>query len=59
MYLGFILWIIGFPVIFGALFSFLLGLLFMTNILFWRYLEEKELEERFSSYKEYRKKTIF
>jgi protein-S-isoprenylcysteine O-methyltransferase Ste14 len=59
MYLGFILWLIGFPIFFGALFSFLLSFLFIGNVLFWRNLEEKELEERFSTYKDYRKSTIF
>jgi protein-S-isoprenylcysteine O-methyltransferase Ste14 len=59
MYLGFILWCIGFPVIQGAVFSFFLAFLFMANILFWRHLEEIELEERFSSYIGYRKKTFF
>ena len=59
MYLGFVLWLIGFPVFFGALFSFFLSFLFIMNILFWRSLEEKELEERFPSYPEYRKTTIF
>jgi protein-S-isoprenylcysteine O-methyltransferase Ste14 len=59
MYLGFILWSIGFPIFFGAAFSFVLGLLFTANILFWRHLEEKELENRFITYKDYRKTTIF
>jgi protein-S-isoprenylcysteine O-methyltransferase Ste14 len=59
MYLGFILWLIGFPIFFGVLFSFILSFLFIGNILFWRNLEEKELEERFSTYKDYRKSTIF
>jgi protein-S-isoprenylcysteine O-methyltransferase Ste14 len=59
MYLGFILWLIGFPIFFGALFSFIISFLFIVNVLFWRNLEEKELEERFSTYKDYRKSTIF
>jgi protein-S-isoprenylcysteine O-methyltransferase Ste14 len=59
MYLGFILWLIGFPVYFGALFSLALSLVFIVNILFWRYLEEEELEKRFPAYSEYKKKTIF
>ena len=59
MYLGFILWLIGFPVFNGALFSFLLGLIFIANVLFWQYLEEKELDIRFPSYPEYRKRTLF
>jgi protein-S-isoprenylcysteine O-methyltransferase Ste14 len=59
MYLGFILWSIGFPIFFGALFSFILSFVFIANILFWRYLEEKELEKRFLSYMDYKKTTIF
>jgi protein-S-isoprenylcysteine O-methyltransferase Ste14 len=59
MYTGFILWLIGFPVFFRAGFSMIISLLFIGNILFWRYLEEKELEKRFPSYSEYRKTTIF
>jgi protein-S-isoprenylcysteine O-methyltransferase Ste14 len=59
MYLGFILWLIGFPLIFGAFTSLILSLIFIVNILFWRYLEEKELKERFPSYNDYKKKTIF
>lgn len=59
MYSGFILWLIGFPIFFGSLFSMGLSLLFIANILFWRYLEEKELKRRFPSYPYYKKKTIF
>jgi len=59
MYLAFILWLIGFPIYSGALFSLYLSLVFIANILFWKYLEEKELEQRFISYKEYKKSTIF
>jgi protein-S-isoprenylcysteine O-methyltransferase Ste14 len=59
MYLGFILWLIGFPIFFEASFSMVLSLPFIANILFWRYLEEKELEKRFPAYPVYRKTTIF
>jgi protein-S-isoprenylcysteine O-methyltransferase Ste14 len=59
MYSGFILWLIGLPIFFGALFSFILSFLFIGNILFWRYLEEKELAERFSTYLDYKKTTLF
>ena len=59
MYLGFILWLIGLPVYFGALYAFILAFAFIANVLFWRYLEEKELVERFSSYMDYKKTTIF
>jgi protein-S-isoprenylcysteine O-methyltransferase Ste14 len=59
MYLSFILWLIGMPVFYGALYAMILSIPFILNVLFWRYLEEKELTERFSSYSEYKKKTIF
>jgi protein-S-isoprenylcysteine O-methyltransferase Ste14 len=59
MYLGFILWLIGFPLFFGAPFALLIGLLFIMNILFWRQLEEIELEKRFPSYSEYKRTTWF
>jgi protein-S-isoprenylcysteine O-methyltransferase Ste14 len=59
MYLGFILWVIGFPVFFGGGISFILAIIFIANILFWKYLEEKELEKRFPAYSDYRKTTIF
>ena len=59
MYLGFILWLIGFPIFFGAIFSSMLSLIFIANILFWRSLEEKELSKRFATYEDYKKTTIF
>jgi protein-S-isoprenylcysteine O-methyltransferase Ste14 len=59
MYFSFILWVIGFPIYFGALLSLILSTLFITNILIWRYLEEKELEKRFPAYMDYKKTTIF
>ena len=59
MYIGFILWLIGFPIFFGAIFSSMLSLIFIANILFWRSLEEKELSIRFTSYEDYKKTTIF
>lgn len=59
MYTAFILWLIGFPLFYGAIYSFFLTLLFGANILFWRYLEEKELVKRFPSYRDYQKTTLF
>lgn len=59
MYTGFILWLIGFPIFCGAVFSFFLSVLFIANVLFWRSLEEKELEKRFPDYQDYKKTTIF
>jgi len=59
MYLGFILWLIGFPIYSGAVFSFIIAFLFSGNVLFWRYLEEIELVKRFPDYKVYKTKTLF
>jgi protein-S-isoprenylcysteine O-methyltransferase Ste14 len=59
MYLGFIFWSIGFPLYHGAIYPFSLSFLFIANILFWRHLEEIELEERFPDYKNYKAKTLF
>lgn len=59
MYLGFICWLIGAPLFFGAAISFALAILFIANVLYWRHLEEIELEKRFVGYKEYKVKTIF
>lgn len=59
MYLGFIFWLIGFPVFYGALFSFILSFFYILNILFWRNIEENDLEKKFPAYLEYKKKTIF
>jgi len=59
MYLGFILWSIGFPIYMGSIFSFILSFLFIANILLWRHLEEIELEKRFLDYQTYKKRTLF
>ena len=59
MYLGFILLSLGFPIYCGATFSFFLSFPFIANILYWRYLEEIELEKRFVDYKDYKTKTLF
>jgi protein-S-isoprenylcysteine O-methyltransferase Ste14 len=59
MYLGFIFWLIGFPIIFGGVHSMLMSSLFMCNILFWRFLEEQELFVRFKTYSDYKRKTFF
>jgi len=59
MYTAFILWLIGFPIFYGAIYSIFLAILFGANILFWRYLEEKELVKRFPSYRDYKKTTLF
>jgi protein-S-isoprenylcysteine O-methyltransferase Ste14 len=59
MYLGFVLWLIAVPLFFGALFSFFLSFLFIGNVMYWRYLEEIELVERFPAYNAYKTTTYF
>jgi protein-S-isoprenylcysteine O-methyltransferase Ste14 len=59
MYLGFIFWYIGMPLFFGSYFSFILSIIFIGNILFWRHLEEIDLVKRFSVYNNYKSKTLF
>jgi protein-S-isoprenylcysteine O-methyltransferase Ste14 len=59
MYLGFIFWLIGGPLFFNGVISFALAVLFIANVLYWRHLEEIELEKRFTGYKEYKVKTVF
>ena len=57
MYLGFIIWIIGFPVFTRSLFTFVSSIIWVSYILYWKKLEEKELEEKYEEYAEYKKRT--
>lgn len=59
MYFGFLLWLIGLPLFYGGMYSFILCVPFGVNVLFWRYLEEIELANRFPDYKSYKKRTFF
>lgn len=60
MYLGIILIHIGFPLAFSRYLTLLSALLWVPMVLYWKYLEEKELEEKFGqAYRDYRKRTFF
>ena len=59
MYLAFILWLIGMPLYAGGYWVYVLAVILIANVLFWRYLEERELVNRFPGYLEYKKKTHF
>jgi protein-S-isoprenylcysteine O-methyltransferase Ste14 len=59
MYLGFILWVIGYPLFMRAQTSLIVGIFIAANILYWRYLEEKELLATYPVYAEYRQRTLF
>jgi protein-S-isoprenylcysteine O-methyltransferase Ste14 len=60
MYLGFVLWILGWSIYHGAALSLIPGCLGMGSIIFWRRLEEHDLESRFGeAYRSYRAKSWF
>jgi protein-S-isoprenylcysteine O-methyltransferase Ste14 len=56
MYTGFILWIAGWVIRYGAVASLLVGMVCIANILYWRRLEENALESQFGEdYRAYRR----
>jgi protein-S-isoprenylcysteine O-methyltransferase Ste14 len=60
MYTGFILFILGWVIYFGALASLIVGCVAIINILYWRHLEEiKMLSDYGEVYQQYRKQTWF
>jgi protein-S-isoprenylcysteine O-methyltransferase Ste14 len=60
MYAGFILWILGWIVRYGAGASFFVGLVSIGCVLWWRRLEEEKLVAVYGEeYREYRKGTWF
>jgi protein-S-isoprenylcysteine O-methyltransferase Ste14 len=60
MYLGFILWIVGWSIFNSSLVSLCIGIPGMVSVLWWRHLEDRRLGVQFgSAYAEYRKSTWF
>ena len=59
MYLGFMLWLIGFPTFTQSLFTLASSVIWIPQILLWEILEEKEMEKKYKDYKQYKKKTWF
>lgn len=60
MYVGFILWIIGWILFYGAIASLILGLGCIASILYWRQLEEDALISQFGNdYRIYQQETWF
>jgi protein-S-isoprenylcysteine O-methyltransferase Ste14 len=60
MYLGFICWFLGWSTVHDAGASFVLGLVGIGGVLWWRHLEEGRLEKQFGeSYLQYRRTTWF
>jgi protein-S-isoprenylcysteine O-methyltransferase Ste14 len=59
MYLGFVFWLVGLPVYLRSLVGLLSAALWISFIIYWKRLEEEELERKYEGYAEYRKKTWF
>ena len=59
MYLGFMIWIVGFPVFTRSLISLASSPIWIAFIFFWKILEEKDLERKYVEYKAYKRKTWF
>jgi protein-S-isoprenylcysteine O-methyltransferase Ste14 len=59
MYVGFIIWIIGFPVFTQSIATLASSAIWISHIVYWKTLEERELERKYKEYREYRKKTWF
>ena len=59
MYLGFILWFIGFPLLMKAFITLISSVLWIPQILYWMICEEKEMEEKYGNYADYKKETWF
>ena len=59
MYLGFIIWIIGFPIFMQSFITLASSVIWVTHIIYWKILEEKELENKYKDYKVYKKRTWF
>jgi protein-S-isoprenylcysteine O-methyltransferase Ste14 len=59
MYLGFIIWIIGLPLFTRSIVTLSSSPIWISAILLWKMLEEKELEKKYDDYSEYKRKTWF
>jgi len=59
MYLGFIVWVVGFPVFMQSILTLASAVLWIAHFMVWKVLEEKDLERRISGYREYRSRTWF
>ena len=60
MYMGFILWILGWALYHGAIFSMIPGIIGIANILYWRNVEDSEMKARYGqTYTTYSNRTWF
>jgi protein-S-isoprenylcysteine O-methyltransferase Ste14 len=59
MYIGFIIWLIGFPIFMRSIITLASAVIWILHILYWKTVEERELEKKFAEYAEYKKRTWF
>ena len=59
MYLGFIIWLIGLPIFMNAAFTLASAIIWIPQILYWKTSEERQLEQKYEDYQEYKKRTWF
>lgn len=59
MYIGFIIWVIGLPLFMGSIITLASAFIWIFHFLYWKTIEEKELEKKFEEYTEYKKRTWF
>lgn len=59
MYLGFMIWLIGFPLFMRKLLPLASAPIWIAHILFWKSVEERHLERKYPEYAEYKTRTWF
>ena len=59
VYLGFIVWVIGFPIFMQSMLTLASAVLWVAFFVYWKYLEEHELERRHPEYRAYKRRTWF
>jgi len=59
MYLGFIIWIIGFPIFMNAAFTLASAIIWIPQILYWKSSEERQLAKKYKDYQEYQRRSWF
>ena len=60
MYVGFVLWFVGWSIFHGAVAGFAASLPGIAGVLYWRYVEEVRLQARYGeTYRQYQQRTWF
>jgi len=59
MYLGFMLWLVGFPLFWQSIVTLITAVLWVPAFITWQILEEQQLVEKFPEYRAYIERTWF